>query len=75
MGSLSNDDAEGNGNGNEHRKNKYVKISKTTTLHVHHVSFTFFSRRCKTATWIVPGFTPPLYKVGEHKPKTFFFFF
>ena len=40
IGSLSNDD--GDGDGNENGKKANVLISKTTTLHVHHTFFVHF---------------------------------
>ena len=68
LGSLSNDDADGNENG----KKAIGLISRTTTLHVHHAFFVHFFavvvRLQRENAWI--------HVLGgrEHKTTTFFSF-
>ena len=45
LGSLSNDDSDGNEDG---KKAKDLDSGKTTTLQVHHAFCTFLCRRCTT---------------------------
>ena len=69
MGSLSNDDADGNENG----KKEIGLISKTTTLHVHHAfSVHFFCSLLPDYNVKVPEFT--FCRGGNTRQKRSFLF-
>ena len=68
IGSLSNDDADGNKNG----KKAIGLISKTTTLHVHHAFLYISLPSLHDYNVKVPNFT--FCRGREHKTTTFFSF-
>ena len=67
IGSLSNDDADGNENG----KKAIGLISKTTTLHVHHAFLYIPLPSLPDYNVKVPEFT--FYRGREHKTTILFF--
>ena len=50
-------------------------MSKTIALHVHHVFLYNSLPSLHDYDVKIPNFTCPLYAVGEHNTKIFFFFF
>ena len=67
IGSLSNDDGDGNENGK-----KAKRLISKRTLHVHHVFFVHFSAVVARVRHEL--FTRPLYGVGEHTENFSFSF-
>ena len=54
-------------------KKQLVYISKATTLHVYH-AFLYISLPSLQVCDKLPKFMHPLYRVGEHSTKIFFFY-
>ena len=52
-----------------------IFISKTTTLHVHHVFLYISYPSLQVCNLKLPNFTSLVYGVGEHSTRIFFFFF
>ena len=71
MRSLTNDA----GDVEENWKKRKVYIRKTTTVHVRHAFLYAFQPPLHHCDVKLPNFTQPLFEVGEHSAKVFFFFF
>ena len=64
-----------NGDDEQQKNKQQVQIGKKSTLHVHHAFLYISQPLSHDRDMKLPNLTRPLYGVGEHNTKSFFFFF